>query len=105
MDDLETRIVHVVISESGSPNEVEDPPKRSRGQWPPGRDQRPQGKGKVADARPRANRVFDNWHVIRVRWFFHWLSCICVQVPVCKARFQQRTSLILIGRSAYLYNS
>ena len=54
LDDLDTntRIAHDVISESGSQNEVEDPPKRSRGQWRPGRDQRPQGKGKVADARP-----------------------------------------------------
>ena len=47
-----TCIAHDVISELGSQNEVEDPPKRSRGHWRPGRDQTPQGKAKVVDARP-----------------------------------------------------
>ena len=38
LDDLDTksRIAHDVVSESGSQNEVEDLPKRSRGQWRPG---------------------------------------------------------------------
>ena len=95
LDNLKTRIVHIVISESGSSNKVEDPPKRSRGQWRPGRNQRPQGKGKVVDTRPRASSLFDNWHIIHRQWCFYWLSCRCVQVPVCKTRFQRRTSLVL----------
>ena len=41
LGNLKTCIVHVVINESGSPDEVDNPPKRSRGQWWPGRDQRP----------------------------------------------------------------
>ena len=49
-------IPHDVNSESRSQTglqgvEVKDPTQKSRGQWQPGRDQRPQGNGKVADAR------------------------------------------------------
>ena len=90
LDNLKTRIVHVVISESGSPDDVENPPKRSRGQWRLGRAKKPHEKGKVADARPLAR------HIIRVRWFFYWLSCRCVVYHyVYKTGFQRRTSLVL----------
>ena len=74
-------------------------PKRSRGQWQPVRDQTPQGKGKQRMLAPRASRLFDNWHIIRVRWSIYWLSCRCVQIPVCKTRLKRCTSLVLHTQS------